>query len=165
MQNTTLNQLTQTVLDLATQKGVKLIVAESCTGGMVAATLTDPAGASAAFWGGFVVYANDMKQHLLGVDAALLEKCGAVSPEVAQAMAKGAVDHSPATLAVSVSGIAGPGGGSAQKPVGLVEFATFLKGDKTAAADTQIFKGNRAKIREHATYHALTLLKQRLERI
>ena len=165
MQKTTLSLLTQTVLDLAAAKGVKLVTAESCTGGMIAKPLTDPAGASASFWGGFVVYANEMKQQLLGVDAALLAEHGAVSTEVAKAMAKGAVIRSPATLAVSVSGIAGPGGGNAEKPVGLVEFATFLKGDTTATANTQIFKGTRAEVRQKATYHALNLLKERLEHL
>lgn len=163
MQEYTLPELTQHVLDLATARGERLVTAESCTGGMIAATLTTPAGSSSAFWGGFVVYANSMKQQLLGVSEDLLNTHGAVSPEVAAAMAKGAVENSTATLAISVSGIAGPGGGSATKPVGLVEFATFLKGDDSAQTDTQIFKGNRDAVRAQAAAHGLWLLLQRLE--
>lgn len=163
MQEYTLPELTQQVLDLATARGERLVTAESCTGGMIAATLTTPAGSSSAFWGGFVVYANSMKQQLLGIGEDLLATYGAVSPEVAAAMAKGAVANSTGTLAVSVSGIAGPGGGSAEKPVGLVEFATFMASDSAPKTDTQIFKGDRDAVRAQATAHGLWLLLQRLE--
>lgn len=159
----TMPELVQKVLDTATAQGVRLVTAESCTGGMIATKLTDPAGSSSAFWGGFVVYANEMKQQAVGVNAETLETFGAVSPEVAAEMAAGAVNKSPATLAVSVSGIAGPGGGTDTKPVGLVEFATYAKGDTAAQTDTQTFKGDRAAVRLQATAHALNLLLKRLE--
>lgn len=129
----------------------------------MATALTDPEGSSRAMWGGIVAYANDMKEQLLAVPAALLAQHGAVSPEVAKAMAEGAVKNTTATLAVSITGIAGPGGGTATKPVGLVEFATFAKGDKTAQANTAHFEGDRATIRHLAALHALNLLKARLE--
>ncbi|MBA43838.1 MAG: damage-inducible protein CinA [Magnetococcales bacterium] len=155
--------LPRTVLELATKAGVKLMTAESCTGGMVAAALTTPAGSSSAMWGGVVAYANDIKQQILGVTDEDLHTHGAVSPQVAAAMAEGAIKNSTATLAVSISGIAGPGGATSSKPVGHVEFATFLKGDKTAQTDTKVFKGNRTEVRLQATMHALVLLKNRLE--
>lgn len=155
--------LPRTVLELAKKTGVKLMTAESCTGGMVAAALTTPAGSSHAMWGGVVAYANDVKQQILGVSADDLHKFGAVSTQVAAAMAEGAIKNSNATLAVSITGIAGPGGATINKAVGHVEFATFLKGDKTAQTDTKVFRGNRTEVRLQATMHALVLLKNRLE--
>ena len=103
--------------------GVVLATAESCTGGMIAAAITDVSGSSAAFDRGFVTYSNAAKVEMLGVDAALIDARGAVSAEVAAAMAVGAMEASSATLAVAVTGIAGPGGGSAEKPAGLVHLA------------------------------------------
>jgi nicotinamide-nucleotide amidase len=112
------------LLDEARQRGIRIATAESCTGGMVAAALTAIAGSSDVFDRGFVTYSNGAKADLLGVDPLLIADKGAVSGEVARAMAIGALARSKAQLAISVTGIAGPGGGSAEKPVGLVYFAT-----------------------------------------
>jgi nicotinamide-nucleotide amidase len=103
---------------------IKLATAESCTGGLIAAILTEVAGSSDVFERGFVTYSNEAKTEQLGVPAELIERHGAVSEEVVQAMALGALDHSRADLAVAVTGVAGPGGGTTTKPVGLVHIAT-----------------------------------------
>ena len=116
------------ILALARQNGVMISTAESCTGGMVAAALTDIAGASDVFDRGFVTYSNAAKAEMLGVDPALIALRGAVSSEVAAAMAMGAVTASGASLAVSITGIAGPGGGTAEKPEGLVWFGLAKSG-------------------------------------
>jgi nicotinamide-nucleotide amidase len=107
---------------------LKIATAESCTGGLIAGLLTEVAGSSDVFERGFVTYSNQAKRELLGVPEDLLIRYGAVSQEVARAMAQGALAHSQADLAVAVTGIAGPGGGSAQKPVGLVHIAAARKG-------------------------------------
>ena len=109
--------------DLMLQKGLFLATAESCTGGMIAAACTDLAGSSAWFERGFVSYSNAAKTQMLGVDAALIEQHGAVSEPVARAMAFGAIRHSAAQVSVAVTGVAGPTGGSAAKPVGTVQHA------------------------------------------
>jgi nicotinamide-nucleotide amidase len=114
--------LARQVIETAAARGLTLATAESCTGGLVAAALTAVAGSSAVVDRGFVTYSNAAKTELLGVPADLIETVGAVSEAVARAMADGAVAHSPAQVAVSVTGVAGPGGGSADKPVGLVHF-------------------------------------------
>ncbi|RZJ92243.1 MAG: CinA family protein [Brevundimonas sp.] len=112
------------VIRAAVARGVTLVTAESCTGGLVAGALTAVAGSSAAVEAGFVTYSNAAKTRMIGVDAAIIEAHGAVSEETARAMAEGARARGAGDLAVSVTGIAGPGGGSADKPVGLVHFAT-----------------------------------------
>ena len=108
--------------DLLLKRGCKLVTAESCTGGMIAAACTDLAGSSAWFERGFVTYSNDAKTESLGVDAALVRQHGAVSEEVVRAMAEGAIAHSKAQVSVAVTGVAGPTGGSRDKPVGTVWF-------------------------------------------
>jgi len=113
----------QAVLDFCRQQAFMLATAESCTGGLVAAYLTHVAGASDVFERGFVTYSNESKVELLGVDATIIAEHGAVSRQTALAMAAGALWRSKASLSVAVTGIAGPGGGSAEKPVGLVHFA------------------------------------------
>lgn len=118
-----ITSLVENVLDCARGLGLKIAAAESCSGGLVAAALTSIAGSSDVFERGFVTYSNEAKVEMLGVDAALIQAHGAVSKEVALAMAAGALLHSRADLSVAVTGIAGPGGGSADKPVGLVHFA------------------------------------------
>ena len=118
----------QVLVSAAAARGVRIATAESCTGGLVAALLTEVAGASAVVDRGFVTYSNAAKTELLGVDAALVARVGAVSAEVARAMAAGALSRSPADLSVAVTGIAGPGGGSVEKPVGLVHFAGATRG-------------------------------------
>ena len=152
------------LLQAARAAGLTVATAESCTGGMVAAALTDIAGSSDVFERGFVTYSNAAKSELLGVDPALTGPGGpgAVSEPVARAMAKGALRRSRADIAVSVTGIAGPGGGSAGKPVGLVHFGWAVR-DGAGGADRRTFAGNRAEIRTAATRHALALLVQAVE--
>lgn len=118
-----IDSLAQQVITAATAAGLMIATAESCTGGLVAGALTGVAGSSAVVDRGFVTYSNAAKTALVGVPAALIETNGAVSEPVARAMADGAVAHSNAMISVAVTGIAGPGGGSADKPVGLVHFA------------------------------------------
>jgi nicotinamide-nucleotide amidase len=151
------------VLDAFKAAGKMLVTAESCTGGMIAAALTDIAGSSAAVERGFVTYSNAAKAELLSVDPAVIGAKGAVSSEVAEAMAKGALAHSHAHVAVSVTGIAGPDGGSAEKPVGLVWFGLSAGGGTTT--ENEIFAGDRAAVRRQAVEKALDLLLQGLARL
>ena len=123
-----LEALAESVLARHRAAGKKIATAESCTGGLVAALLTSVAGSSDVFERGFVTYSNEAKAEAIGVPAELIERHGAVSPQVAAAMANGALSHSRADLAVSVTGIAGPGGGSERKPVGLVHLALAARG-------------------------------------
>ena len=139
-------------------RGVTLAAAESCTGGLVAARITAVPGASAVFLGGVVSYANAVKRDLLGVPQDVLERVGAVSPECAEALARGVRERLKADIAVSVTGVAGPGGGTPQKPVGLV----FL-GVATASGvrvERCRFAGDRGAVRDQAVERALELLAQ-----
>jgi nicotinamide-nucleotide amidase len=145
------------VIEALSRDGLTVATAESCTGGLVTAALTAIAGSSSVVERGFVTYSNQAKIEMLGVDAALLDSYGAVSEEVARAMAEGALSHSPAALAVSVTGIAGPGGGSPAKPVGLVHFACARRGGATISA-VRIFSGDRDAVRLQAALTALELL-------
>ena len=138
-------------------RGLTAATAESCTGGLVAASLTHHAGSSDVVLGGFVTYSNAMKHRLLGVEMALFDRVGAVSQEVALAMADGALLRSGADCAVSITGIAGPGGGSADKPVGLVWLAIAQAGHD-ARAVRHVFDGTRAQVRSQAAGFALDLL-------
>jgi nicotinamide-nucleotide amidase len=139
-----------------------LATAESCTGGLVAGALTEIAGSSDSFDRGFVTYSNAAKTEMLGVDAALIEAHGAVSGTVAQAMAEGALLRSHATLAVAITGIAGPGGGSAEKPVGLVHFAVAAVGGATDHVREIFPDEGRKEIRMAAVRRALAMLLERL---
>jgi nicotinamide-nucleotide amidase len=145
------------VLVSCRKAGLKVVTAESCTGGLVAAALTAIAGSSDVVERGFVTYANEAKHEMLGVGWDTLENHGAVSEPVARAMARGALSHSQAEIAVSVTGIAGPGGGSADKPVGLVHFAAARSGFELLA-EHHVFPGDRDGIRRLATITALSLL-------
>lgn len=139
-------------------RGWMLATAESCTGGLVAAACTDLAGSSAWFERGFVTYSNAAKSELLGVDAALIEAHGAVSEPVARAMAAGALARSGAQLSVAITGIAGPTGGSADKPVGTVWFGWGTQvsaGEPRLRTERLQLPGNRAAVRAAATEHAL----------
>lgn len=150
--------MTASELVAALIKQAQLVAtAESCTGGMVAAALTDIAGSSAVFDRGFVTYSNKAKTEMLGVPEKLIEAHGAVSEAVAKAMAQGALKNSSATLAVSITGIAGPSGGTETKPVGLVHFACATKRGKEWHSK-MIFDGDRAAIRLAARDHALQML-------
>jgi nicotinamide-nucleotide amidase len=138
--------------------GRKLATAESCTGGLVAGLLTEIAGSSAVVERGFVTYSNAAKHELLGVPEAVLDEHGAVSEATARAMARGALAHSSADVAVSVTGIAGPGGGSEAKPVGLVHFACAGPGKAIVAVERRFGDRGRAAIRMAAVAQALDLL-------
>ena len=145
------------VLQAARYWGARIATAESCTGGMIAAALTDVAGSSDVFERGFVTYSNAAKTEMLGVPAALIEAHGAVSEEVALAMAEGALRHSQATLAVSVTGIAGPGG-SEFKPEGRVCFGLAQAGRESFVETVEFGALGRAEVREATVRHALGLL-------
>ena len=137
-------------------KGWMLATAESCTGGMIAAACTDLAGSSEWFERGFITYSNEAKTELLGVDAALIATQGAVSEVVARAMAFGAVRHSHAQVGVAVTGVAGPSGGSKDKPVGTVWFGFLVDGLLTS--EMRRFDGDRAAVRAATVQHALQRL-------
>jgi len=141
--------------------GKRLALAESCSGGLLAARITDLAGASDYFAGGVVAYSNEAKAELLGVDPGLIETKGAVSPEVAEAMAIGALERFDAGVAVAITGIAGPGGGSDEKPVGYVCFNARLA-DGTAIARDPVIPGGRLDIRERSALVGMHLLRQLL---
>lgn len=145
------------LVELLLSKGQILTTAESCTGGMVAAAITDIAGSSAVFDRGFVTYSNAAKSEMLGVSKKLLETFGAVSEQVAMSMAQGALTHSAATISIAVTGIAGPTGGSETKPIGLVHFAVAQRRGKSIS-DRQILKGNREQVRIQARDHVLQML-------
>lgn len=147
------------VLEAARAGGDRVATAESCTGGLVSAVLTEIPGASDVFDRGFVTYTNAAKSQVLDVPAWLIEKHGAVSEEVARAMAGGALKHSTANLAVAVTGIAGPGGGSAQKPVGLVYFAAARAGSPMEHARYEFGQGARSEIRWRSVEQALVMLR------
>ena len=154
--------IAQEIILKAEASGVMLASAESCTGGMIAAALTDIAGSSVAVDRGFVTYSNAAKTAMLGVPSEVIETHGAVSSKVVVAMAEGAVqqiasDHG---IAVSVSGVAGPGGGSDEKPVGLVWFGLSIrsKHDVETQSHRKQFDGNRAEVRAQATQFALELI-------
>ncbi len=153
--------LEQAALVLASLRacGWILATAESCTGGLIAAALTHVPGSSDVMDRGFVTYSNDAKIGMLGVSAGLIEAHGAISEAVAMAMAEGAVARSRANVAVSVTGIAGPGGGSAEKPVGLVWFGLAHRGHAASAA-RQLFSGDRTAIRAQAAAFALSIVQR-----
>ena len=137
--------------------GWRLTLAESCTGGWVAKAVTDVAGSSSWFERGFVTYSNAAKEQQLGVSPALLAAQGAVSAGVVEAMARGALQASPADLALAISGIAGPDGGTLDKPVGLVWFALALRGGQTLS-QSHVFEGNREAVRRAAVAQGLELI-------
>ena len=143
--------------------GLKIATAESCTGGLVAGLLTEIPGSSAVLERGFVSYSNDAKRELLGVPAGTLDAYGAVSEATARAMARGAVAHSRAEVAVSITGVAGPGGGTAEKPVGLVHFARAGPGAGLVAIERRFGDLGRTAIRIASVEQALALLEQAVE--
>ena len=158
------SHLVEQLADALLHHGWMLTTAESCTGGMIAARCTDLSGSSQWLERGFVSYSNEAKHEMLGVDAALIAQHGAVSAEVAQAMALGALRHSQAQVSLAVTGVAGPTGGSQDKPVGTVWFAWALPSDSgpTLGADTAWvktecvhFNGDRAAVREATLQHAM----------
>jgi nicotinamide-nucleotide amidase len=143
----------ESFLELCREKDLSFVSAESCTGGLIAGALTEIAGSSDVVWGGFVTYANEAKQDVLGVPSRLIEEKGAVSEEVVRAMVGGALQKSGAGVAVAVSGVAGPGGGSPEKPVGTVWIAAGTV--NACRAERFLFSGDRAEVRRKTVEEAL----------
>ena len=150
------------LLDAYKAKGLKIATAESCTGGLVAALLTEISGSSAVVERGFVTYSNEAKTDLVGVPADLIAAHGAVSEPVARAMAEGALTHSLADVTVGITGVAGPTGGTATKPVGLVHFGLARKGSATVHLERRYGDLGRETVRRRAVEDALSLLEQAL---
>ncbi|MDZ4867502.1 MAG: CinA family protein [Alphaproteobacteria bacterium] len=153
-------KLAETVLAEARAKGLKIATAESCTGGLVGGALTEIAGSSDVFVEGFITYSNEAKMATLGVIVDTLDKFGAVSAPTAVAMAEGAIANSRADRTVAITGVAGPGGGTAAKPVGLVHFAAARRGGKTEFEHKNFGDIGRAQVRMAAVVHALELLRR-----
>jgi nicotinamide-nucleotide amidase len=148
-----LHQLAIRVGNKLREGRLMLATAESCTGGMVATAITDISGSSGWFERGFVTYSNQAKSEMIGVPADLIEKHGAVSEPVARAMAEGALSNSRAQVSLSITGVAGPGGGTPDKPVGMVSFGWSNR--LHTSVETLVFKGDREQIRVQAAAHAL----------
>lgn len=144
------------LVELLKARGLTCATAESCTGGGVGSAITSVAGSSAVFKGGVISYANEVKEHVLGVKSETLVSVGAVSSETAAQMADGARRLLNVDMAVSLTGIAGPDGGSAEKPVGLVWFG--ISTARSTRTEKAIFRGDRARVREQAVTHALGML-------
>lgn len=155
-----LKKKAEKLLSAYRRKKLKLVTAESCTGGMLAATLTDIPGASDVFDRGFITYSNQSKAELLGVPPGVIARHGAVSAEVAEAMARGALRRADADLAIAITGIAGPGGGTKKKPVGLVYLAVASNHYRDAVVEKCNFKGKRDAVRESSVNRSLTMLKK-----
>jgi nicotinamide-nucleotide amidase len=153
------------LFDICRRKNLKIATAESCTGGLVAGTVTEIPGSSHLLDRGFVTYSNEAKQDMLGVPPELLERYGAVSRETAEAMAKGALAHAPVDLAVSITGIAGPDGGSDTKPVGLVHFGVASASGLFAHAEKRFGNPGRAKVRKHSVLQAFVMLHEMAEQL
>jgi len=151
--------LAETVLREARAKGLRIATAESCTGGLIVGLLTEIPGSSDVVERGFVTYSNEAKEELLGVPHALIATHGAVSEEVARALAAGALVHSRADVAVAVTGIAGPGGGTAERPIGLVHFSASRKGGMTIHAEHRFGDIGREAVRLRSVETALDLLR------
>jgi nicotinamide-nucleotide amidase len=148
------------VLEACRARRLKVATAESCTGGLVAGALTEIAGSSDVVDRGFVTYSNEAKQQMLGVPAATIETYGAVSRETAEAMARGALGSANADLAVAITGIAGPGGGSPGKPVGLVHFAAASRSGAVTRAEMRYGDIGRSAVRHQSVLQALAMLKE-----
>lgn len=155
-----MSEITYTLADRLTALGWMMATAESCTGGLIAAQCTDLPGSSRWFERGLVTYSNAAKTDLLGVDAAVIEKHGAVSEPVARAMALGAVYRTRARASLSVTGVAGPDGGSVDKPVGTVWFGWCIDG--MVYSDHQLFAGDRQQVRQASCAYALLGLLKRM---
>ncbi|MDQ3558935.1 MAG: CinA family protein [Pseudomonadota bacterium] len=145
------------LLEACRSQQLMIASAESCTGGLIAAMLTGVPGSSDVFERGFVTYSNAAKREMLGVPANLIDVCGAVSPEVARAMASGALAHSRADLSIAVTGVAGPGGGSAEKPVGLVHLAAARRNGPVLHRELRTGDIGRKGVRQASVAEAFTL--------
>jgi nicotinamide-nucleotide amidase len=157
-------QAAEALLEACKERGVMIATAESCTGGLIAGCLTEVAGSSAVVDRGFVTYSNEAKSEMIGVPMSMIEGHGAVSENVAKAMALGALAKSNATLTIAVTGVAGPGGGTDEKPVGLVHFGCALTGSETLH-ERHIFDGDRSAIRHETVRTALRILGDRLAQL
>lgn len=161
---TEIKSLVHSIKEIAIQKGKTFATAESCTGGMIGSFLTNESGISECYLGGIISYANEVKRKILGVDETILRTVGAVSKECARQMAIGAQKRLSASVAISVTGIAGPGGGSSEKPVGLVYTGVSTENGSVSVKE-DLFPGSREKIRLSTVKAALTLLLDTLERM
>jgi nicotinamide-nucleotide amidase len=153
------------VLDACRARKLKVATAESCTGGLVAGALTEIAGSSDVVDRGFVTYSNEAKQQMLGVASETLRDHGAVSRQTAEEMARGAIAHSNAQIAVAITGVAGPSGGSADKPVGLVHFAAASRAGALTYQEIRYGDIGRSAVREKSVLQALAMLREMAERI
>jgi nicotinamide-nucleotide amidase len=151
------------VLEQARAAGLRLVTAESCTGGLIAALLTEVPGSSDVVERGFITYSNEAKEDMLGVPGDLIRQYGAVSEPVARAMAEGALKHSLAHVAVAVTGIAGPGGGSAEKPVGLVYVAALRLEQEPVVKELRLGDIGRSEVRNRTVAEGLVLLRSLLD--
>ena len=152
------------VLDACRARGLKIATAESCTGGLVAGALTDIAGSSDVLDRGFVTYSNEAKQQMLGVPTDTIKKYGAVSRDTAEAMARGALGAGNADLVVAITGIAGPGGGNADRPVGLVHFAAASRAGVLSHREMRYGDIGRNAVRHKSVLQALMMLKELAEK-
>jgi nicotinamide-nucleotide amidase len=146
------------LLDICKRKNLTVATVESCTAGLIAGTLTEVPGTSSILDRGFVTYSNQAKQDMVGVSAATLKAHGAVSRETAEEMARGAIAHAPVDLAVSVTGIAGPDGGSAEKPVGLVHFAVASRSGRIVHTEKRFGDIGRSEVRKQSVLQAFRML-------
>lgn len=154
-----LSDAAQATIEACRATNSVLVTAESCTGGLIGAALTSVPGSSEVFYASYVTYANAAKETMLGVAPSLIRTEGAVSEKVAFAMARGALEESPASIAVAVTGIAGPGGGSREKPVGTVHIAAVSSEGKTLH-QAQLFAGDRDAVRLQTALYALGMVRQ-----
>jgi len=155
-----LHSAARRIIETCTARGLTIATAESCTGGLVAGALTEIAGSSAVVLCGFVTYSNEAKQRMLAVPVQTLAAYGAVSRPTAEAMAEGALANSPAALSVAITGVAGPGGGSAEKPVGLVHFAAARRNGARLARERRYGDIGRAAVRHASVLEALAMLEE-----
>ncbi|HEY0219167.1 MAG TPA: CinA family protein [Afipia sp.] len=158
MSDSATRALSRSLLDLCRMRKIKIATAESCTGGLVAAALTDIAGSSEVVDRGFVTYSNEAKHAMLGVDTNLIATFGAVSKETATAMAFGALEHADVDLAVAITGIAGPGGATRGKPVGLVHFAVAARDGRIIHKEQRFGAIGRSLVRQRSVIEALKML-------
>ena len=163
MFDSNLIQKSKLLFNLATKFSIKISTAESCTSGLLAALITEIPGSSIIFERGFITYSNLAKEQLLYIDKNIIEKFGAVSSEVSKAMAIGSINNSVANLSVAITGIAGPNGGSKEKPVGLVYIASYLQLNKRLLNKKFYFSGNREEVRIASVNAAIDILINQIE--
>ncbi len=163
MFDSSLIQKSKLLFNLATKFSIKISTAESCTSGLLAVLITEIPGSSVIFERGFITYSNLAKEQLLDINKNIIEKFGAVSSEVSEAMALGAINNSVANLSVAITGIAGPDGGSKEKPVGLVYIASYLQLNKRLLNKKFYFSGNREEVRIASVNAAIDILINQIE--